>query len=81
MNVVDLTQEPVGDLVSRLEQMTVDEVFAAMDILEKESEETNGTARDEVLARIGLIQDEIERRFPGQRLAPYQDWKKSQLLP
>lgn len=80
MNFVDLTQEPVGDLASRLEAKTVDEVFAAMDALEKESEETNGAAQGEVLARIALIQDEIERRFPGQRLATYQDWKKSLLL-
>ena len=81
MNVVDLTQEPVGDLASRLEAMTVDEVFAAMDGLEKASEQTDGAAQDEVHARIALIQDEIERRFPVQRLAPYQDWKKSQVLP
>jgi len=81
MSEVDLTQETVGDLATRLGPMTIDEVFAAMDALEKQSGQTNGARQDEVLARIALIQDEIERRFPGQRLAPYQDWKKSQLLP
>ncbi|WP_244530339.1 hypothetical protein [Rhizobium sp. NFR07] len=45
--------------------MTIDEVFAAMDGLEKQSGQTNGATQDEVLARIALIQDEIERRFPG----------------
>ncbi|MDR6821042.1 hypothetical protein J2X76_006242 [Neorhizobium sp. 2083] len=81
MNIVELTREPVADMAPRLEAMTVDEVFAMMDALEKESEHTDRAAQDEVLARIALIQDEIDRRFPGQRLAPYQDWKKSQLLP
>jgi len=80
MNVSEFTHEPVGDLASLLEAMTVDEVFSAMDMLEKESEQTERPGQDEVLARIALIQDEIERRFPGQRLGPYQNWKKSQLL-
>jgi len=61
--------------------MTGDEVFAAMEAPEEQRERTNGAAQDEVLARIGLVQNEIERRFPGQRLAPYRDLKKSQLLP
>lgn len=81
MNVTHLKKDPVGDLASHLQAMTVDEVFAAMEVLENESERTYGGAQVEVLARIGLIQDEIECRFPGQGLARYRDWKKSRLLP
>jgi hypothetical protein len=74
----NLLNDPVADLASRLEAMTDDEVFTAMSTLEAVSEGTEGADRDEALARIALIEVEIERRFPGQLLAPYRDWKKSE---
>lgn len=76
----NLLNDPVADLASRLEAMTDDEVFTAMSTLEVASEGAESADRDETLARIALIEAEIERRFPGQLLAPYRDWKKSQLL-
>jgi len=81
MNVKEILREDISDFASRLEAMTIDEVFDAMSLLEKHSEE-QVSDRDETLARIALVEEEIERRFPGQKLAPYRDWKQDQpLLP
>ncbi|MGK6315706.1 hypothetical protein [Neorhizobium sp. DT-125] len=73
-------KEPVADLVARLEPMTQDEVFAMSD-LEAMSEGAEGTEREEALSQIALIEEEIEKRFPGQLLAPYREWKRSEALP
>lgn len=70
----DIQTEDVADLASRLEAMTEDEVFVAMKSLETRSEDSTSD-RDEILARIALVEDEIERRFPGQLLAPYRQWR------
>jgi hypothetical protein len=75
MTASDILKENVSDLVLRLEAMTTDEVFAAMSALEEHSE-AEASDRDEAISRIALVEDEIERRFPGQLLAPYRDWKK-----
>ena len=74
-----LITEPVEDLASRLEAMTEDELFATMSELEKASEAAAADAA-EILPRIALTESEIERRFPGQVLAPYRDWKQRQPL-
>ncbi|QDG94746.1 hypothetical protein NIBR502774_19890 (plasmid) [Rhizobium sp. NIBRBAC000502774] len=79
MTAKDILQEDVSDFASRLEAMTSDEVFAAMSSLEKHCEDEVDD-RDETLSRIALVEDEIERRFPGQKLAPYRDWKQDQSL-
>jgi hypothetical protein len=67
--------EDVSDFATRLEAMTRDEVFAAMSSLENHSED-EASDREETLSRITLVEDEIERRFPGQMLTPYRDWKE-----
>ena len=74
----DIQTEDVSDLASRLEAMTDDEVFAVMKSLETRSEDPTSD-RDEILARIALVEDEIERRFPGQLLAHYRQWRTSSL--
>ncbi|WP_446737854.1 hypothetical protein [Rhizobium sp. CFBP 8752] len=74
----DVLNEDVSDFATRLEAMTSDEVFAAMSLLEKHSED-NASDREETLSRITLVEEEIERRFPGQMLTPYRDWKKTSL--
>ncbi|MDF0663560.1 hypothetical protein RJJ37_32170 [Rhizobium redzepovicii] len=71
-----LISEPVGDLVYRLEAMTDDELFATMSSLEKASEAAEDA--EETLARIALTETEIERRYPGELLAPYRNWKQRQ---
>jgi hypothetical protein len=76
MTASDILNEDVSDFASRLEAMTTDEVFAAMSTLEEHSE-TDANDRDEAVSRIALVEEEIERRFPGQLLAPYRDWKKA----
>jgi hypothetical protein len=80
MTADNLINDPIADFASRLEAMTDDEVFAAMSTLEAASEDAERGNREEILSRIALTEAEIERRFPSELLAPYRDWKKSQLL-
>jgi hypothetical protein len=54
--------------------MTSDEVFSIMGSLEKHSE-VDISDRGETLSRITLWK--IERRFPGQMLAPYRLEKRA----
>jgi hypothetical protein len=62
-----------------LEPMTNDEVFTVTAARESaRGHDIHG--RDEVLARIALGEEEIERRFPGQLLSPYRRWKKSAIV-
>ncbi len=79
MTASDILNEGVSDFATRLEAMTNDEVFAAMSTLEKYSEDDTSD-REETFSRITLVEEEIERRFPGQMLTPYRDWKKEQPL-
>ncbi|MBB3452630.1 hypothetical protein FHT86_000886 [Rhizobium sp. BK313] len=51
-----------------------------MDALETASGDSQDAKREEILSRIAMIEDEIERRFSGQVLAPYRNWKKSRPL-
>ncbi|KAB1109350.1 hypothetical protein NOJ05_30705 [Neorhizobium galegae] len=79
MSAKEIVRENISDFASRLEAMTIDEVFDAMSLLEKYSED-DVSEREETLPRISLVEEEIERRFPGQKLAPYRDWKQAQPL-
>jgi hypothetical protein len=79
MTASDILNEGVSDFATRLEAMTNGEVFAAMSTLEKYSEDDTSD-REETFSRITLVEEEIERRFPGQMLTPYRDWKKEQPL-
>ncbi|GAA3065672.1 hypothetical protein GCM10010520_11870 [Rhizobium viscosum] len=76
----DLSTKPVDEIGAQLPAMTDEEIFGAMRWLETNSESAAGSDRQEVLARIVLIEEEIERRFPGQVLAPYRDWMKNHPL-
>ncbi|MBW8790180.1 hypothetical protein HFO94_31185 [Rhizobium leguminosarum] len=59
-----------------LEAMTDDELFELMADLEKRSEALNrASPTDEIFAKIVLTENAIERRFPGQMLLPYKEWK------
>lgn len=80
MDAKKIIQEDVSEFAFRLEAMTGDEVFTAMRSLENHSEDDAGDLQ-ETLSRIALVEDEIERRFPGQKLAPYESWKQTQPLP
>ncbi|CAN7685287.1 hypothetical protein LJR239_005493 [Neorhizobium tomejilense] len=75
-SVENIENEPIGDLVARMETMTDEEVFIAMRQLELASEAAREEGRDDILARIALVESEIERRYPGQVLAPYREWKQ-----
>lgn len=79
MTANDILNESVSDFAAQLEAMTSDEVFGAMSVLEAQSED-DASDREETLSRITLVEEEIERRFPGQMLTPYRDWKREQPL-
>ncbi|MBA9036231.1 hypothetical protein [Rhizobium leguminosarum] len=79
MDAKEILREDISNFAFRVEAMTIDEVFDAMSLLEKHSED-QVSDRDETLSRITLVEEEIERRFPGQKLAPYRDWKQDQPL-
>ena len=75
----DLPQSS-DDAARELEHMTGDELFTTLMTLVEESEVVELAGREDVLSVIALVQSEVERRYPGQLLAPFRDWKKNQLL-
>ena len=75
----DLPQSS-DEAARELEHMTEDELFTTLMALEEESEVVEPAGREDVLYVIALVQSEVERRYPGQLLAPVRDWKKNQLL-
>ncbi|WP_309239243.1 MULTISPECIES: hypothetical protein [Ensifer] len=66
-------------LSEQLRAMTDDELFTRMGELEKESERQS-VPDQAVLATIALVETEIERRFPGQLMAPYREWRRREIL-
>nr|WP_105428094.1 hypothetical protein [Neorhizobium sp. T6_25] len=75
-SVENIGNEPIGNLVARMETMTEEEIFITMRQLEFASEAAREEDRDNILARIALVESEIERRYPGQVLAPYREWMR-----
>jgi hypothetical protein len=71
---MDEDREDPAELQTALSSMTDDEVFLAMKRFERASERDADPAY--ALAMIGLVETEIERRFPGQALAPYKVWQR-----
>ncbi|MBW9117331.1 hypothetical protein JNB88_27305 [Rhizobium cauense] len=71
----DILTEPSDTFARRLSEMIDDELFETMEVLEDASEARQNELLQEVLFRIALTEDEIERRYPGQLLVPYRDWK------
>ncbi|MDP9635006.1 UNVERIFIED_ORG: hypothetical protein J2W85_007101 [Ensifer adhaerens] len=69
----------VRALPEQLEAMTDDELFARMSELEKESERQD-VPNETALEMIALVETEIERRFPGQLMAPYREWRRRKIL-
>jgi hypothetical protein len=67
---------PEREFASALEAMTDEELFELMADLERRSEASDqASPTNEVFARIVLTESAIEKRFPGQMLLPYKDWK------
>ncbi|MEZ2133060.1 MULTISPECIES: hypothetical protein [unclassified Sinorhizobium] len=68
------------DFASALEAMIDEELFSTMKDLEEASEAQVGGGRSveetATFSRTVLTENEIERRFPGQLLAPYREWRK-----
>lgn len=74
-SVEKITKESIEDFVVRMEAMTDEEVFGTMSLLEAAREQAEDVDCDDIVARIAVAETEIERRYPGQVLAPYRDWK------
>jgi hypothetical protein len=74
----DYSTDDVATFADRLSSMTEDELFTAMRGLEAQSETLSRDHGDtgDVLARIALVEDDIEDRYPGQALAPYKQWQR-----
>jgi hypothetical protein len=69
------------EFASALASMTEDELFSTMRELENLSEEPGAEQiNSPVFARIVLTESEIERRYAGQLLRPYREWKKRQVI-
>lgn len=70
-----------AEFADHLSPMTDEELFALMQKLEDESEDVPSEDRDssEVFVRIAMVETAIEDRFPGQLLAPYNDWQQRRL--
>jgi hypothetical protein len=78
-NTVKSADKDVVAFSEQLRSMTDDELFARMGELENESEQQRVPDQD-VLANIALVETEIERRFPGQLMAPYREWRRREVL-
>ena len=61
-----------------LGQMTDDEVFDVMDGLDRESEKRGHCAGLPISENRGRRTRDRKKRFPGQHLAAYRNWKKAQ---
>lgn len=68
---------------AELADMTDDELFRDMRMLEERSEAGSKSEQvdlKEILAQIALVEQEIEQRFPGQALAPYKLWLRQRTV-
>jgi hypothetical protein len=72
------SSEDDAAFADRLSSMTNEELFAAMRELETQSGafSKDQAGSEEVFARIALVEDKIEERYPGQALAPYKQWQR-----
>lgn len=72
------SSQDTASFADELAAMTDEELFASMRTLEQESESGSQAKHDisDVLARIALVEETIEDRYPGQALAPYKRWQK-----
>ena len=77
MSSDNILNASIDDFASRLAAMIDDELYQTMELLEELSEAPERGDVDEILARIALIETEIERRHPGQLMRPYLDWKEA----
>jgi hypothetical protein len=74
-----ITNLPSREFASSLAAMTDDEVFETMRALEELSMERSmaGERPDgEISHKLAVAEDEIARRYPGQLLQPFLDWKR-----
>lgn len=70
----DLTEK---EFASALNSMTEEELFLMMSDLEVLSEKRGEVpVNSDLFSKIVLTESEIERRFPGELLLPYKNWKK-----
>jgi hypothetical protein len=69
----------VAEFALAIEKMADEELFELMAALEEASEAEGGETDTDVVARMALVETEIESRFPGQLLTPFKRWKESRV--
>lgn len=70
---------PSSEFASSLAAMTDDEIFETMRTLEELSAGRPGAGKSvepEISHKLAITEDEIARRYPGQLLQPFLDWKR-----
>lgn len=65
----------IDEFVEEIAKMGDEDVFELMTALEDASE-ADGRTDTDIVARIALVETEIESRFPGQLLAPFKQWQR-----
>lgn len=69
----------IAEFASTIERMSDDELFELMAALENASELEDDSTDGDVVARMALVETEIEGRFPGQLLTPFKRWKETRI--
>jgi hypothetical protein len=65
----------IDEFATEIEKMSDEDLFELMTALEDASEADGNRTNTDIVARIALVETEIENRFPGQLLAPFKQWK------
>ncbi|MBB4277923.1 hypothetical protein [Rhizobium mongolense] len=71
-------ESSAADFARSIEKWTDDEIFELLAKLESDSESASSSEELEpdIQAKIVIVENEIEKRFPGQLLAPFKKWKR-----
>jgi hypothetical protein len=69
----------IDEFATEIARMADEDIFELMAALEDASEADGNRTDTDIVARIALVETEIEGRFPGQLLAPFKRWKETRL--
>ena len=68
----------IDEFAAEIAKMGDEDLFELMTALEDASEAEGDRTDTDIVARIALVETEIEGRFPGQLLAPFKEWQRAQ---
>jgi hypothetical protein len=67
----------IDEFAAEIVKMGDEDLFELMTALEDASEADGERTDTDIVARIALVETEIESRFPGQLLAPFKKWQRA----